>query len=369
MPAGPNFPSSFSQSGSGQAWSNLTNLEATDGVYATCTPANSGVLCQAISATGFGFALPSTATVTGIQVAIVRHSASGNNGDTEVQLIKGGTAQGNNKANTTSYGGTDSIGTYGSASDLWGLTFLYNDINASTFGVKFQPTTPSGATTVSVDSITVTVYYYTNTATANPGAVADVSSGAGNVTWTNPGNAKVTDGQYAVSGSLASKSTSVTDYLEATNFGFSISNGSTITGIGLSVVRHASGGNIIDDVVSLIKGGSISGNNEASATSYGTSDATANYGGGGDLWGLTLAVSDVNASSFGVALDVQNTSSTSATASVDSFAITVYYIAGTSSAIYSESGVTGGSVQTSGLVGLTPGFIVGHATIGSRNFW
>jgi hypothetical protein len=38
-------------------------------------------------------------------------------------------------------------------------------------------------------------------------------------------------------------------------------------------------------------------------------------------------------------------------------------------AIYSESGVTGGSVQTSGLVGLTPGFIVGHATIGSRNFW
>jgi hypothetical protein len=40
-----------------------------------------------------------------------------------------------------------------------------------------------------------------------------------------------------------------------------------------------------------------------------------------------------------------------------------------SGAIYSESGVTGGSVQTSGLVGLTPAFIVGHATIGSRNFW
>jgi hypothetical protein len=48
--------------------------------------------------------------------------------------------------------------------------------------------------------------------------------------------------------------------------------------------------------------------------------------------------------------------------------ITVTY-ATTAGAIYSESGVTGGSVQTSGLVGLTPGFIVGHATIGSRNFW
>jgi hypothetical protein len=36
--------------------------------------------------------------------------------------------------------------------------------------------------------------------------------------------------------------------------------------------------------------------------------------------------------------------------------------------IYSESGVTGGAVQTSGLIGLTPAFVVGTATIGSHNF-
>jgi hypothetical protein len=40
-----------------------------------------------------------------------------------------------------------------------------------------------------------------------------------------------------------------------------------------------------------------------------------------------------------------------------------------SSGIYSESCPTGGAVQTTGLIGLTPAFIVGHATIGSRNFW
>ena len=302
MPAGPNFPSSFSQSGSGQAWSNLTNLEATDGRYATCSPANSGILCQAVSSTGFGFSLPSTATVTGIVVSIVRHIGSGNNnGDTTVKLIKGGVAVGNNKASNTTYPTTDGTATYGSSSDLWGSSFLYSDINASNFGVQFQPTTPnSNGVSVFADSITVTVYYYTNTATANPGTVADVSSGSGNATWTNPGNAKITDGQYAVSGSISSKGTAVTDYLEATNFGFNIPSGSTINGIGLSIVRHASGGNLIDDVLSLIKGGTISGNNEASATAYGTSDATATYGGGGDLWGLTLAVSDINASNFGV---------------------------------------------------------------------
>ena len=373
MPAGPNFPSSFSQSGSGQAWSNLSNVEATDGQYATCSPANSGILCQLVSATGFGFSLPSSATVTGIVVSIVRHIGSGSsNGDTSVQLIKGGSAVGNNKATSATYPTADATATYGSSTDLWGTTWLYSDINASNFGLKFQPTTPnSNGVTVFVDSITITVYYYTNSATANPGTVADVSSGSGHATWTNPSNAKVTDAQYAVSGSIASKSTTVTDYLEATNFGFSIPAGSTINGIGLSVVRHASGGNIIDDVVSLIQGGSISGNNEAGGTAYGTSDATATYGSGGDLWGLTLAVSDINASNFGVALDVQNTSSTSATASVDSFAITVYYIPGTGSSggIYSESGVTGGAVQTSGLIGLTPAFVVGTATIGSRNFW
>jgi hypothetical protein len=48
--------------------------------------------------------------------------------------------------------------------------------------------------------------------------------------------------------------------------------------------------------------------------------------------------------------------------------ISITYASG-SAGIYSEPGVTSGAVQTSGLIGLTPAFIVGQATIGSRNFW
>jgi len=48
--------------------------------------------------------------------------------------------------------------------------------------------------------------------------------------------------------------------------------------------------------------------------------------------------------------------------------VTITYTAAVAG-IYSESCVTGGAVQTTGLIGLTPAFVVGQATIGSRNFW
>src|ERR1700733_14634403 len=123
MSAGPDFGSSFSSTGTGQAWVNLTNLEATDGVYATCSPANSGILCQTINATGFGFSIPTGATISGIVVKIVRHISTGTNtGDTTVQLIKGGSASGTNKAANTTYPTSDGTATYGSSTDLWGLS-------------------------------------------------------------------------------------------------------------------------------------------------------------------------------------------------------------------------------------------------------
>lgn len=57
--------------------------------------------------------------------------------------------------------------------------------------------------------------------------------------------------------------------------------------------------NLSDEFVYLIKGGSRSGNNKATATALPTSEQYVSYGGVSDLWGNTLSVSDVNATNFG----------------------------------------------------------------------
>lgn len=61
-------------------------------------------------------------------------------GERDIQLVKGGTISGNNKASDNDSGqiGSDrGFVSYGSSSDLWGLTLTPTDINASNFGAVF----------------------------------------------------------------------------------------------------------------------------------------------------------------------------------------------------------------------------------------
>lgn len=56
-----------------------------------------------------------------------------------IKLIKGGTIQGTDQANTvTDLPTVEGYTTFGSSSNLWGLSFLYSDINDSNFGVAFS---------------------------------------------------------------------------------------------------------------------------------------------------------------------------------------------------------------------------------------
>lgn len=54
-----------------------------------------------------------------------------------------------------------------------------------------------------------------------------------------------------------------------------------------------------------IKGGTISGTNQSTSTSLPTSESTRTYGGASSLLGLTWTPSDINSSSFGIAVSVQ----------------------------------------------------------------
>lgn len=84
-------------------WSNPTNVQANDTVYATAT---------------------STQLTQPIFIS--------------VKLVKGGTIQGNDNADSAATTSSDVFYLYGSATDLWGLTLADTDINASNFGCVFS---------------------------------------------------------------------------------------------------------------------------------------------------------------------------------------------------------------------------------------
>ncbi len=94
-----------------------------------------------------------------------------------IKLIKGGVISGTDKSTGATIPTTLTTVNYGSASDLWGLTFTPTDINSSNFGVVFASQEPLAPTE--------------------------------------------------------------SNYLSATNFGFSIPAGSTINGISCSITQLA----------------------------------------------------------------------------------------------------------------------------------
>jgi hypothetical protein len=163
-------------------------------------------------------------------------------------------------------------------------------------------------------------------ATAGPNApgtlVSDSSVGA--VAWSNPGNAAASDGSYATA--VIGAAVTPSEYLKVTNFGFAIPAGATIDGITVAVERSSSQANRVNDsAVRIVKGGTIGSTDKGSATNWPTSDASVNYGGVSDLWGETWAYSDINASTFGMAISAASTGSGTRAARIDLITITVTY--------------------------------------------
>lgn len=144
------------------AWTNPGNITSSDNAYATVnTP---GALSNYLVGSCYGFTIPAGATVTGVVVDIERKSPFAVVKDNILKLIKGGVISGTDKADTsTVWPGGDTYKTYGSSTDLWGLTLTPDDINASNFGVALSANNFSGDTGADgyVDHIRITVYYAT----------------------------------------------------------------------------------------------------------------------------------------------------------------------------------------------------------------
>ncbi|MBL4657447.1 MAG: hypothetical protein JKX73_05560, partial [Flavobacteriales bacterium] len=132
--------------GGNSGWTPLSSTVTTsDNIYDSIVVNNmsNGQTSCYLEATDYGFNIPASAIITGIEVEIEKRTNAviGSIQDSSVRIILGGTVQGvgSDHSNTANWPITDSIFTYGGPGDLWGTAWTAADINANNFGVAIQP--------------------------------------------------------------------------------------------------------------------------------------------------------------------------------------------------------------------------------------
>ncbi|MEW6211349.1 MAG: hypothetical protein AB1631_23490 [Acidobacteriota bacterium] len=151
------------------AWSNPGNIVSSNNVRASAAIGDTNT-SHYLKATNFGFSIPAGATVNGIQVEYECHDTASSGGsaveDNSIRLVKGGTISGNDKADGTSWPHQSFSEAYlskGGSSDLWGLSWMADDINSSNFGVvisaKPRPGFEISDAVALVDHVRITITY------------------------------------------------------------------------------------------------------------------------------------------------------------------------------------------------------------------
>jgi hypothetical protein len=147
-------------------------------------------------------------------------------------------------------------------------------------------------------------------------------------TWANTSNAAASDNLYSNYGGFSSGAgVKYTDYLVATNFGFSIPANATNIGIIVEIERSDPSpvSRTADYSIKIVKGGIITGTDKSSGAGYSRTDAYQLFGSGGDQWGTTWTAADINAVDFGVAVAAQRSSNGTNAGRIDHILITVVY--------------------------------------------
>ena len=170
-------------------WTNPTNAEVSDAVYATATGLDAvGNSSKYLLVSSFGFTIPTGSIILGILVEIQKlRTGSAACTDDSIRIVKGGVISGDNKATGTNWPTSESYVSSGGAADLWGLSWTAADINASNFGVVVSAVggSPVVSSNANVDCIRITVTY-TPPFTASGAATIGAATAAGTATFTKP---------------------------------------------------------------------------------------------------------------------------------------------------------------------------------------
>lgn len=111
-----------------------------------------------------------------------------------------------------------------------------------------------------------------------------------------------------------------------TNFAFTIPEDSVIQGVTVEMQRIVDFPNSAEDDLVELTGGIGTSDDKSSGSPWTNALTVVTYGGGSDLWGLTLGVDEVNSVNFGVRYrTVNNSGVDSVVAEIDYVKITVTY--------------------------------------------
>lgn len=154
------------EAGEGGVWANPNNILTTNNVFATVT-GNEGWSGLLIGR-NFGFTVPNTATITGVEAQIERRRGASTCKDKTVTLVKENTVPfGSNKASSETWPTPiDVIKFYGGATDMWGLTTATLTpaiVNSTGFGLGVAIGYVNAAETTAysgeVDTMVLKVYW------------------------------------------------------------------------------------------------------------------------------------------------------------------------------------------------------------------
>ena len=185
--------------------------------WATTGTAFNNKKSQTLRLTNFGFAVPSDATIDGIELTIVRRQIlSGSTVDDTIRLCtnSAGTAAdqfGSNLASATTWpASTFAAATYGGPTNKWGAALTPAIVNASAFGLDIKVAYGSSQQIPQIDQVLLKVYY-------------TVSGGGGGTTYNESLSESVTAGA-----TFASAQTFNNSLAEAVTAGDSIGGAQTM---------------------------------------------------------------------------------------------------------------------------------------------
>jgi len=168
-----NFPQTVAQyedEGGDTEWANINDVKAQDGVFAF-NELSGGSKSYILQATNYGFTIPTTATIDGIEVIMLRKDALDMDAilDISARLLRNNNPVGDNYRNLDYWGsdpppsppfipGRNTI-QYGSSSDKWGTTWTPAQINDASFGFEIYVNSETESGKAEIDYIKIKVYY------------------------------------------------------------------------------------------------------------------------------------------------------------------------------------------------------------------
>lgn len=150
--------------GDTNAWINPTNALTSNNSRAALQIFGSDGLSDSLAVYNFSASLPDGASVVGVAVAIECRKSEVTTETLSVTLAKTASSAASVVSDTktsTSVTTSDSVISFGGATDLWGVSWTAAEFNASGFGVWVQYDSGVSDDLFEVDYVSVTLYYET----------------------------------------------------------------------------------------------------------------------------------------------------------------------------------------------------------------